>query len=195
MGIEAYCKYDMLGNVSSRLPGNHSLCSQFMTSIPHFDAPMQANPLNVLPEWIDYNGHMNVASYVLAFDTALDLPLTALGLGQDEVTKSGSSCFTLESHVRYLRELREGAPLKITFQLLDADSKRLHYLQRMFHAEEGYLAATTEEVGIHIDMKQRRAVPFPPGIAAKAEAMRLAHAMLPRPVNMCAGIGLHKRRS
>lgn len=166
-----------------------------MTSIPHFDAPMQANPLKVLPEWIDYNGHMNVAYYVLAFDDALDIPFNALGLGHENIEKSGSSCFTLESHVRYLRELREGAPIRITFQLLDADAKRLHYLQRMFHAKEGNLAATIEEVNIHIDMNQRRSVPFPPEIGTRVEAMRLAHAVLERPEKLCTSIGLHKQRS
>ena len=165
-----------------------------MTSIPHFDAPMQARPLHVLSEWIDYNGHMNVGFYVLAFDTALDLPLSALGLGAEDIAKTGSSCFTLESHVRYLRELREGAPLRITFQLLDADAKRLHYLQSMYHAEEDYLAATIEEVNIHIDMKQRRVVPFPEEIAARVEAMRLAHADLERPEGLCKSLGLNRRR-
>ena len=164
-----------------------------MTSIPHFDAPLQTDGLRVLPEWIDYNGHMNVAYYVLAFDSALETPLNALKLGRDDIEASGCSCFTLESHVRYLRELRADAPLRITFQLLDADGKRLHYIQRMFHAEEEYLAATCEEVNIHIDMKQRRVCAFPADVAARVEALRLAHEGLQRPQHLCGGISLKRR--
>lgn len=166
-----------------------------MTSIPHFAAPMQSQGLRVLPEWIDYNGHMNVGYYVLAFDTALDAPLSALGLGAEDIAKSGGSCFTLESHVRYLQELREDAPLRITFQLLDADSKRLHYFMCMYHAEENYLAATTEEVNIHIGMKERRVVAFPESVAERVEAMRLAHAELERPEGLCPGMGLRRKHA
>ena len=163
-----------------------------MTSIPDFDAPMQTDHLRVLPEWIDYNGHMNVAYYMLAFDRALEHPLDALGLGGESIQATGGSCFTLESHVRYLRELRVDAPLRITFRLLEADAKRLHYIQHMFHAEEAYLAATCQEVNIHIDMRQRRAAPFPGHIAARVEAMRQAHARLPAPENLCPGISLRR---
>ena len=166
-----------------------------MTSIPHFAAPVQSLGLRVLSEWIDYNGHMNVGYYVLAFDTALDVPLSALGLGAEDIAESGGSCFTLESHVRYLQELREDAPLRITFQLLDTDSKRLHYFMCMHHAEEDYLAATIEEVNIHIDMKERRAAAFPENVRERVEAMRLAHAELGRPEGLCSSIGLRRKRA
>ena len=155
---------------------------------------MQTDGLRVLPEWIDYNGHMNVAYYVLAFDTALERPLDALGLGREAARAAGCSCFTLESHVRYLRELRLDAPLRVAFRLLDADAKRLHYIQHMFHAEEGWLAATCEEAGIHVDMRQRRVAAFPAGIAARVEAMRRAHARLEPLEDGCAGISLRRRR-
>ena len=166
-----------------------------MTSILHFAAPVQSLGLRVQPGWIDYNGHMNVGYYVLAFDTALDVPLSALGLGAEDIAELGGSCFTLESHVRYLQELREDAPLRITFQLLDADSKRLHYFMRMHHAEEDYLAATIEEVNIYVDMKERRARAFPENVRERVEAMRMAHAELGRPEGLCPSMGLHRKRA
>ena len=173
--------------------GNHDVpFINPMTSIPHFAAPMQSCGLRVLPEWIDYNGHMNVGYYVLAFDMALDAPLSALGLGAEDIAKSGGSCFTLESHVRYLQELREGAPLRVAFQLLDSDTKRLHYFMYMYHAEEEYLAATIEEVNIHVAMKERRVVAFPKDVSQRVEAMRLAHAELDRPEGLCPSMGLRR---
>ena len=36
----------------------------------------------VPPEWIDANGHMNLAYYVVLFDQATDLLYDELGVGQ-----------------------------------------------------------------------------------------------------------------
>jgi acyl-CoA thioester hydrolase len=38
--------------------------------------------------------------------------------------------------------------------------KRLHYVHCMYHAEEGYLAATNECLGMYIDLKARRSASF-----------------------------------
>jgi acyl-CoA thioester hydrolase len=35
-------------------------------------APFDQHRATVLPEWIDWNGHMNVGYYVVAFDKATD---------------------------------------------------------------------------------------------------------------------------
>ena len=54
-------------------------------------------------------------------------------------------------HVRYLRELHAGDPVRVTFQLLDFDAKRLHYFEQLFHAEQGWLSATSENMALHVD--------------------------------------------
>ena len=73
----------------------------------------------------------------------------------------GHSCFTAEVHVRYLRELHAGDPVRVTFQLLDYDAKRMHYFEQLFHAEEGWLSATSENMALHVDMTARKTAPFP----------------------------------
>src|SRR5215469_14576417 len=77
----------------------------------------------VAPEWIDYNGHMNVAYYVLAFDRATDLLLDHLGLGEAYRRATNRSLFVLEAHVTYARELRAGDRFEIETRLIDADRK------------------------------------------------------------------------
>ena len=37
-----------------------------------FDTPVISAPMKVLPEWIDYNDHLNVAYYTLIFDRSAD---------------------------------------------------------------------------------------------------------------------------
>jgi acyl-CoA thioester hydrolase len=112
-------------------------------------------------EWIDYNGHMNVAYYVLIFDHATDDFWNYLGIGEDYLKHTNNSTFALESHVTYQGEVRLGDLVRVTSQLVDVDAKRLHFLHRMYHAEKGYLAATLECVSLHVSLTTRRAAPFP----------------------------------
>jgi acyl-CoA thioester hydrolase len=134
--------------------------------------------------WIDYNGHMNMAYYNLAFDQCLDHVYDLLGIGADYVSEHNGSCFTREIHVNYLRELRQGDPIRVTFQLLDWDAKRLHFFEEMYHAEEDYLAATSEQLALHVDMKSRRSAPIPEHLQSRIGDLMASHRSLPTPAQV-----------
>lgn len=153
-------------------------------------APLDLHRESVRREWIDYNGHMNVAYYVLAFDHATDVWFEHLELGQAYRKRTGCSIFALELHVLYMAELKEGDPLRITTQLVGHDEKRLHFFHRMYHAEHGTLAACLEIMGLNVDMAARQARPFPPDALPRIEAVAAAHAVLPRPPEAGRTIGL-----
>src|SRR5674536_30511 len=102
-------------------------------------APFLASVMRVEPQWIDYNGHLNMAYYNVLFDRAADEAYELIGIGLDYLRTLGHSTFTAEAHVRYLRDLKEGDPVRVTFQLLDYDAKRIHYFEQLLHAEEGWL--------------------------------------------------------
>ena len=68
----------------------------------------------VLPEWIDANGHMNMAYYVVLFDQATDLMYETLGVGQAYREATGNSTFTVETHTLYEREVRVGERVRVT---------------------------------------------------------------------------------
>ena len=102
---------------------------------PVFFAPFVSSVMRVEPAWIDYNGHLNMAYYNVLFDRAVDEAFELLGCGLDYVKTRRHSCFTAEVHVRYLRELHVGDPVRVTFQLLDYDAKRMHYFEQLFHAD------------------------------------------------------------
>jgi acyl-CoA thioester hydrolase len=125
----------------------------------------------VLPEWIDANGHMNLAYYVVLFDQATDALYDVLGVGQAYRNASGNSTFTAETHTLYERELRVGERVCVTAHLLGADAKRLHYFHEMFHAEGGHRVASQELLALHIDMSVRRVAPFPAALHAKLQAV------------------------
>jgi acyl-CoA thioester hydrolase len=156
-------------------------------------APLAIHTDVVRPEWIDYNGHMNVAYYMLAFDMATDAFFDHIGLGEAYKTKYNCTTFSLEAHITYDREVLEGDPLMFKTYLLDYDSKRIHYFHEMYHATEGYLAATNELITIHIDFSERRSAPFAPEMMERLEAMMQKHKSLPRPDKIGRIIGIRRK--
>jgi acyl-CoA thioester hydrolase len=148
---------------------------------PLFFAPFVSSVMQVEPAWIDYNGHLNMAYYNVFFDRALDEVLALLGMSKDYVQQRKLSTFTAEVHVRYLRELHEKDPVRVAVQLLDYDSKRLHCFQKLCHATEDWLSATSEVMSLHVDMTTKKTAPFPEDVAARLAKMKAAHAKLPLP--------------
>jgi acyl-CoA thioester hydrolase len=120
----------------------------------------------VLPEWIDFNDHMNVAYYVLAFDQGVDALWQEFGITEEHIREMRSSTFAVEAHVTYQRELNLDDPFIVTSQILAFDEKRIHQFQRLYHASEGYLAATAEWMTLHVDLNTRRVAPWPEQILA-----------------------------
>ncbi len=123
----------------------------------------------VRPEWIDSNGHMNLAYYVVVFDIATDALYDVLDIGNDYRARTSFSCFTAETHTLYERELHLGEKLRVRSCLLGADGKRVHYFHEMFHAESGERSCVQELMALHIDMRIRRVAPFD---AEKHQAMQ-----------------------
>jgi acyl-CoA thioester hydrolase len=148
---------------------------------PLFFAPFVSSVMQVEPGWIDYNGHLNMAYYHVLFDRAVDEVYELLGVGPAYLQQRRCSTFAAEVHVRYLRELHAADPVRVTFQLLGYDAKRMHFFEQLFHARDGWVAATSENMSLHIDMDARKTVPFPADIAARIAKMQASHAMLPRP--------------
>jgi acyl-CoA thioester hydrolase len=148
---------------------------------PAFFAPFVSSVMRVEPGWIDYNGHLNMAYYNVLFDRAVDEAYELLGCGLAYLEAAKHSTFTAEAHVRYLREVHAGDPVRVTFQLLDFDAKRMQYFEQLLHAEEGWLSATSENMVLHVDVTAKKTAPFPQAIAARLARMKAAHAHLPVP--------------
>jgi acyl-CoA thioester hydrolase len=144
-------------------------------------APFLASVMQIEPQWIDYNGHLNMAYYNVMMDRAIDELWLQLGIGPTYMKERHGSTFTAEAHVRYLREIHLGDPVQVSIWLLGADEKRLHTFEELRHAEEGWLSATSENMTVHIDMNVRKVAPFPADIRTRIAAVADAHAALPRP--------------
>jgi acyl-CoA thioester hydrolase len=155
-------------------------------------APFLSSIMTVEPQWIDYNGHLNMAYYNVLFDRAVDEVYEQLGIGPSYPKRSAHSTMTAEVHVRYLREIHADTPVRVRFQLLDYDAKRMHYFEQLVHATEGWLSATSENVTLHIDMTARKVAPWPAEVMARLAAMKEVHARLPVPDGVGRRIAMTK---
>jgi acyl-CoA thioester hydrolase len=164
-------------------------------ALPALDlsAPFDRHEATVLPEWLDYNGHMNVGYYIVAFDKATDTLCEQLGVAWDYVHAEQGMVFVIESHATYDRELRGGAPIRISSQIVDFDAKRLHLVHRMRHGTEGWLAATNELLMIHIDFRSRRSAPWPRETMARIGQMAAAHKAMPPSEHVGRRIGIRRK--
>ena len=135
----------------------------------------------VQSDWIDINGHMNVAYYVLAFDRAVDDFWGRLGITDEYIDVTRGSTFAVENHVIWLQEMNEGDPYVVTTQLLAYDAKRIHQFQRMYHEQQRYLAATAEWMNLHVDLELRKVTAWPDFVRQNLEGYAKMQAGLPAP--------------
>lgn len=120
----------------------------------------------VREEWIDYNGHLSEAYYVLVFGFATDAAMEALGLGEDYRAATGCSLYTVEAHVRYVQEVNRDAQLEVRTLVAGSAQKKLHLAHEM--RVDGEIVATEEILGIHVDQTSGRATVLPEATRASA---------------------------
>ncbi|MFK7876849.1 MAG: thioesterase family protein [Paracoccaceae bacterium] len=155
-------------------------------------APHRSSLLTVQSDWIDFNGHLNMAYYNVLFDRGADELFAQFGFGPDYVRRTGHSTFSAEFHVCYLRELHEGAQVYVTSQLLDFDEKRFHFFQELYH-EDGWLSATGEGLGLHIDLSGPRVAPMGEAALSALKTLHEQHTALPRPERAGRRIGIQRK--
>ena len=163
-------------------------------SEPAIPAPFVSSLMRVEPQWIDYNGHMNMAYYNVLFDRAVDEVYELIGLGPDYLKDHGHSTMVAEMHVRYLREVGETDPLRVTVHLLAYDAKRIHLFEQLVHATENWVSATCETMTLHVDMTAKKVAPFPDTVLKLVERLKVAHSGLPLPEGAGRGVTMPKNR-
>jgi acyl-CoA thioester hydrolase len=135
----------------------------------------------VLPEWIDYNGHLRDAYYGLIFSEAIDSLMDRIGLDAAYRARTGCTLYTLEMHTHFLREVKQDAQLQVLLRVLAADAKRVHAALELWRAGESGAAAAAEVLLLHVRQHEGgvATAPFPSEVsAAIAELQRrgAAHA-------------------
>lgn len=147
----------------------------------------------VLPEWVDYNGHMNVAYYVLIFDHATDAFLEHIGMNEALRLETGSSVFVAEAHITYDNEVMEGEKVYVTSQVLDHDEKRLHLFHTMYNAKDDSLCATNELMILQVNLNTRKVGPFIDHVQTRIGDIYKAHQSIAAPDQKGRVIGIRRK--
>jgi acyl-CoA thioester hydrolase len=158
-----------------------------------FEAPVARWRERILPEWLDYNGHMNVAYFVLVFDHGTDEFYPLIGLGKPYRMSTGKSTFAVETHITYQKELSVGEEVLVTTQLIAFDEKRIHYFHRMWHADKNIQLATLEQLAVHVNLATRRVEPMPDESQRLLNEMWQSHMTLPKPKEIGSIMGIRPR--
>ena len=151
--------------------------------------PMVMAHMQVLPGWIDYNGHMTESRYLFASSETCDAFLRFVGAGMEYVA-DGHSYYTAESHILHADEAKLGDRLTGSVQVLGADDKRLHIFIRI--ERDGALVASVEQMLLHVDMAAGRTCPASAAVLARLMPILGAHAALPRPDTAGRHVGQRK---
>ncbi len=115
----------------------------------------------IIKDWTDYNGHMNVAYYVLIFDIfGAEILMDKFKMGEESAKTTKKSTMVVESHITYNQEVKEGEDVDVNLIFFDHDKKRLQYKLEMVHKEKKYVASTIEVLSLYVDLNQRKVAEF-----------------------------------
>ena len=119
------------------------------------------NSKKIIKDWTDYNGHMNVAYYVLIFDLfGAEILMSRFHMGEESAKTSKKSTMVVESHITYNEEVKEGDEVDVNLLYFDHDKKRLQYKLEMIHKEKKYVASTIETLSLYVDLSLRKVAEF-----------------------------------
>lgn len=153
------------------------------------NAPLVMAQMQVLPGWIDYNGHMTESRYYFANSETVDAFLRLIGAGMDYVA-AGNSFYSAETHIRHLGEAKLGDRLTGTMQIISADEKRFRSFVRIMRGEE--CVATIEQLCLHVNMGTGKSAPASAEVWAKLKSIADAQAGLPLPEGAGRAVGQKK---
>jgi len=115
----------------------------------------------IIKKWTDYNGHMNVAYYVLIFDLyGAEFLMTKFEMGEHSAKTTKKSTMVVETHITYNQEVKESDEVDINLIYFDHDKKRLQYKFEMIHRTKKYIASTMEILALYVDLDKRKVAEF-----------------------------------
>ena len=146
----------------------------------------------VIKEWIDYNGHLNDANYLVIFTKASDALQNHLGLTLEHIQNTGETLFTVETHLTYVQEIGLGETVTITTQMLETDNKRMRIFHRMFN-NQNELLATVEMLFLCYNLLAKKVTNFSDMMVQSITILEAEQSQLPWPDNAGKGIGLKRK--
>lgn len=136
-----------------------------MTTFRFHSEPLQDS-------WLDLYGHLNEAYYLVPFSNTTWIMQDHFNIGSDYFDATGCALYTVETHLRYLSDVRAPASMDIETLVLGSDSRKIWFAHRMLVADK--LCATAEFMALHYNTREGRIMEMPTAVQAQLEAAAVA---------------------
>jgi acyl-CoA thioester hydrolase len=113
---------------------------------------------------------MNIMWYVGKFDEANWNFFAALGLTPRYLREQNRGMAAVQQNISYKRELLAGDIVEVRSRVLEVREKSLRFFHEMWNIDAGELAASCELTAVHMDRRERKAMPFPEAVRDMALA-------------------------
>ena len=144
-------------------------------------------------DFVDYNGHMNDAAYAVVFSRSCDALMDSIGLDAATRSATGQTLYTLKMMLHYFREVKEGAELEVSCQVLEHDAKRLRAWFEMRVSGADAPCAASEQLLLSVSQVDgARAAPWSEATRAALDKRAQAQSGLAWPPEAGQGIRLKK---
>ena len=158
-----------------------------------YKAPIKLPEKRVLKSWIDYNGHMNVAYYTMAFDKSLDFFLeNYLGLGETHAKHNNQGPFVVQANFHYLNEMKFNERFFIQATLVNFDQKKMHLFLEIISKNSNLVMASSEQLLLNVNLIKRKTEYYPKWALKRLNIMRENHKNIKLPKNIGFTISIKK---
>jgi acyl-CoA thioester hydrolase len=158
-----------------------------------YSTPIILPEQQVLKEWLDYNGHMNVAFYTLAFDKSLDIFLEDfLGIGETHAHENYQGPFVVQAHYHYLNEMKLNEKFNVRLFVVDCDKNKMHLCLEIYSLLQEKVISVVEQVLINVNLELRKSEPYPAWAFERLLKLKNTHKNASLPSAFGKSIGLKK---
>ncbi len=159
-----------------------------------FDKPLLLHEDKVRAEWVDEYGHMNLAYYVAVCDWGTYKFWELVNEGRSLAHRGGMEYAIVETHVNYLQEVHLNDALIVETQLLGFDDKRFNLYHTLRHADQNFISAGNEVMGLGFNLNTRRIQPFVDHVQTRLTEIFAGQKNIPKPTHAGRAIALPKRQ-
>lgn len=125
--------------------------------------------------WLDLYGHLNEAYYLVPMSNTTWVMQDHFGIGSEYFDATGCALYTVETHLRYLNDVRSPAVMSMETRILGSDAKKIWFAHSMLVDDK--LCATAEFMGLHYNTREGRTTAMPEEV--QTQLAQAAQAELP----------------
>ena len=128
--------------------------------------PIKVSQGKVKEDWIDYNGHMNMAYYVQCFEESSDFLLEQMGLGYRYAIEERKGIFVIKCEINYRKEINLHENFIISLEELICKGKKLIVGLKMLNANNETVA-DYKILNLNVDIETKKSIAFSTKILAQ----------------------------